>query len=320
MDLLKNIKIKAKHLLATIIVPEADEDKRVYNACKFVLKNKLANLIVFGKSENFDKTFKHSNCKIIDIDILDKRKFVKQLYTLRKHKGLTMQEAEEYIKDRMYLATLMLKNDYADGLVAGATVTTAQVLKPALQIIKAKKNKTIVTGSMILLKKGKEPLIFGDVSLIENPSKEQLGEIALSNADFMHNNLGLTPKVAMLSYSTFGSAKSEMTKKVADACAIAKQKSNFVIDGEMQFDSAFHLPTALKKCPNSKIRGDANVFVFPDLNAGNIGYKIASKLGGYTAVGPVLLNFNKPVNDLSRGSTTEEIINTICLTAIMSQT
>ncbi len=319
MKILKQLNNQAKEINATIILPEANADNRVYEACKIILKQKLAKIIVFGKAEQFDKSFKNKNCQIIDIDSYNKTDFSNQLFELRQHKGMTMQKATELVKKPLYFAMMLLKNNLADGLVAGACNTTADVLLPALQIIKAKSNKSVVTGSTLMIKNGCKPLMFGDVSLIENPTSDQLAEIAISNAEFMQNVMRLTPKVALLSYSTKGSAKNEMVTKVADAVKIANEKSNFLIDGEMQGDSALDKSTAYQKGVKSAVGGEANVLIFPDLNAGNIAYKLTSRLAGYTAIGPIMLNFNKPVNDLSRGSTVEEIVNTVVITKLLTQ-
>jgi len=164
------------------------------------------------------------------------------------------------------------------------------------------------------VKEGFRPLVLGDVSLIEKPTSEQLAEIAVSNGEFMEKVVGETPKIAMLSYSTKGSAKGEMVDHVVNAMNLAKEKCNYLIDGEMQGDTAFDSETARRKGVSEEIAGKANVLIFPDLNAGNIGYKITQRLGGFSAIGPIMLNFNKPVNDLSRGCSVEEIVNTVCIT------
>ena len=317
MKILNELKKQAKQKMSTIILPEANLDERVYSAAKQILKEKIANIIVFGKGEEFDKIFKTKNCQIIDIETSElKKKFSADLYALRKHKGLTKKEANSMVKTPIYFATMMLNSNMADGIVAGAKFSTADILRPALQVIKTKPGKNVVTGNMLMLKKGCEPMLFADVSLIENPTIEQLAEIAISNAEFMQNVLRIEPKVAMLSYSTKGSATSEMVDKVRNATELAK-KSNYKVDGEMQVDSALDIETAKRKGLNGQVKGDANVLVFPDLNAGNIGYKLVSRLGGYVAVGPIMLNFKKPVNDLSRGCTIEEIVNTVCITSLM---
>lgn len=317
METLKKIEKMAKNKQATIVLPEANIDERVRFACEKILKKKLAKIIVLGKVEEFSKVFSSSDCQIIDNENEELLKqFSTELYHLRKHKGLKLAEAKKLVKQPLYFAMMLVKLGYADGVVAGAANSTANVLRPALQIIKTKPNKNIVTGSMLMLKKNEKPLLFGDVALIEQPAIDELAEIAVANAEFMQNVLGETAKVAMLSYSTKGSAKNEMTEKVANATNLAKE-SGYLIDGEMQVDSALDVATASKKGVTSEVGGNANVLIFPDLNAGNIGYKLASRLGKYNAVGPIMLNFNNPVNDLSRGCTVEEIVQTVLITKLL---
>lgn len=319
MKILEEIRERAKNKDLTIVLPEANIDDRVKDACVKILDEGLSKLIVFGKENEFPKSMvSSSNCTIIDIEISDlKDMFAKQLYELRKEKGLTIEEANNLIKVPTYFAMMLLKNNMADGVVAGAKYSTADVLRPGLQIIKTKPGKKIVTGGMLMLKEDKEPLFFGDVSLIENPSSEELSEIAIANAEFMEKVVNVKPKVAMLSYSTKGSAKHVMVDKVRIATELA-QNRGYIIDGEMQVDSALDVATAKKKGITSEVGGQANVLVFPDLNAGNIGYKLVARLGEYVAVGPIMLNFNKPINDLSRGCTVEEIINTVLITKLLA--
>ena len=317
MKILKEIEQRAKSKDVKIILLEANMDERVKSACIQILKDGLSKIVVFGKIEEFSKEFQNPNCEIIDIENSDcLEDFANQLFELRKAKGLTLDEARNLVKTPMYFAMMMLKNNKAEGVVAGAIYSTADVLRPGLQIIKTKQGKKVVTGGMLMLKENENPLFFGDVSLVENPTSEELAEIALASAEFMQNVVGIEPKVAMLSYSTKGSAKSEMVDKVRIATELA-QNQGFMVDGEMQVDSALDLATAKKKGITSEVGGNANVLVFPDLNAGNIGYKLVSRLGGYLAVGPIMLNFNKPINDLSRGCTVEEIINTVLITKLL---
>lgn len=318
MNLIKDIERRAKLTDATIVLPEANIDKRVYSAAKKILKKKLAKIIVLGKKEEFDSTFMSENCQIIDIENYEKRdELAKELYNIRKEKGLTLPKAKKLILDPSYFGVMLVKSGLADGLVAGAVWSTADTLRPALQIIKTKPDKGIVTGAMIMCKANFAPKVFADVSLIENPTAEQLSDIAISSADFAKNVLGLEPRVAMLSYSTKGSADSAMVDKVRTAVSIANKKSDYIIDGEMQVDSALDETVAHHKGVTSAVGGHANVLIFPDLNAGNIGYKLASRLGGCNSIGPIMLNFNKPVNDLSRGCTVDEIVNTVCITKLL---
>ena len=319
MKILNEIRERAKTRDLTIVLPEANMDERVMKACGEILNEGLSKLVVFGNKKEYDeKIYNNPNCKVIDIETSDlKNVLAEKLYELRKEKGLTKEEANVLISKPMYFAMMMLKNNMADGVVAGAKYSTADVLRPGLQIIKTKPGKKVVTGGMLMLKEDERPIFFGDVSLIENPTSEELVEIAEASADFMQKVIDVEPKVAMLSYSTKGSAKHEMVDKVRAATELA-QNRGFLIDGEMQADTALDIATAKKKGITSEVGGNANVLVFPDLNAGNIGYKLVARLGGYIAVGPIMLNFNKPINDLSRGCTVEEIVNTVLITKLLA--
>lgn len=317
MKVLEEIKQRAKSKNYTIVLPEANLDERVYNACIKILDEGLSKIIVFGKENEFSSVFNNTNCTIIDIEnYANLEEFANQLYELRKHKGMTEEDAKKLIKTPTYFAMMLVKNGLADGVVAGAKYSTADTLRPALQIIKTKPGKKMVTGNTLMIKDGVSPLVLGDVSLIEQPDAETLAEIAIANAEFMEKVLQIEPKVAMLSYSTKGSARHEMVDKVVEATKIAQQ-SRFKIDGEMQADSALDIDTARRKGITSEVGGNANVLIFPDIDAGNIGYKITARLGGYTAIGPIMLNFNKPVNDLSRGCTVDEIVQTVLITKLL---
>lgn len=317
MNILKEIIKKTKSINATIVLPEAHLDERVKAAAEIILKKKLSKIIVFGKEIDYPSIFKSENCQIIDMQTYEKLdELTSSLFELRKAKGMTEEDAKTYIQNPAYFAMMLLKNGLADGVVAGAKFSTADTLRPALQIIKTKPNKKVVTGNMLMVKKGFRPLVFGDVSLIEKPDSETLSEIAISNAEFMEKVVGVEPKIAMLSYSTKGSAKGEMIDLVTTATNLAKQKSNYKIDGEMQADTCFDEVVAKRKGIAGELAGKANVLIFPDLNAGNIGYKLTQRLGGFSAIGPIMLNFNKPVNDLSRGCSVDEIVNTVCITKL----
>lgn len=318
MNVLNELKKRAKNKTATIVLPETDLDERVLQAVLEIAKKKLCKVIVFGDYQNYDEVIQTSeNVEIINIKTSpQKTNFATKLFELRKHKGMTLEDANKLIEDRIYFAMMLVKVGKADGVVAGAKYSTADVLRPALQIVKVKPGKKIVTGGMLMIKANTNPLFFADVSLVERPTSDELAEIALGSAEFMKNVVGVEPKVAMLSFSTRGSAKHEMVDKVRNATILAQNKG-YLVDGEMQVDSALDEITAKKKGIKSAVGGNANVLIFPDLNAGNIGYKLVSRLGGYQAVGPIMLNFNKPVNDLSRGCTVEEIINTIVITKLL---
>ena len=326
MNLLNEIIEKAKQKQGKIILPEALKDARVMEAVKDVLNKKLSNLILFGKKSDYSKEISSNPMvEIIDIDnFAEKESLAEKLYELRKEKGMTLTEAKEKINDELIFSNMLIKTNYATGMVAGAYYTTADVLRPALQIVKAKKGRKTISGSMLLIdneQKAGRPsfMVFSDVSLVENPTTEQLSEIAISAGEFVEKVIGVEPKIAFLSYSSKGSAKSEMTEKVVNATNLAKSNSSYLIDGEMQFDSAVDSAVAKKKKVDLTVGGQANVFIFPDLNAGNISYKIASRLGGYLAIGPITNNFARPVNDLSRGCTAEEIVYTVAITKLQAE-
>ena len=311
----------AKQKPGTIILPEANLDERVKKAAEYVVKNKITNIIVFGTKSDFSSLLTKSPlCQIIDINTYEKLpEFTETLYELRKEKGLTKNQAQKLILNPIYFSMVMLHMGLASGVVAGASFTTADTIRPALQLIKAKNGKQLVTGSTLMIKENHPILLFGDVSLIEKPDEKVLSEIAIANAEFMDKVVGLDPKVALLSYSTKGSAVSDSVNCVQKATRLAKRHKKYAIGGEMQVDCALDEQTAKRKGAGLKVAGKANVLIFPDLNAGNIGYKLASYLGGYTAIGPLMLNLKKPVNDLSRGSTVLEIVATICLTKLQAE-
>ncbi|MBR6779291.1 MAG: phosphotransacetylase [Clostridia bacterium] len=318
MKLIKNLRKQAKQINSIVLLPEANIDKRVYSACEFLLKNKLSKIAVFGKPNEFGKIFQDKTwCQIIDTTTINKTKYAKKLFKLREHKGMTLEQATSLLDNPQYLSMMLLKDKKVNAVVAGAVWSSAETLKPALQIIKTKKGKNKCFASMLMLKKGKRPLVFSDIALIQQPSAEDLSEIAISSAEFMDKVLGLNPKVAMLSFSTYGSAKGEMVDLVKNATILAQKKSNYDIQGEIQVDVALDVKTAKFKGATSTNAGKSNVLVFPDLNSGNIGYKLVSKLAGYQAVGPIILNFNQPVEDLSRGCTKEEVINTVCIAKLL---
>ena len=326
MNIIETLIQRAKKISGKIVLPEALEDVRVMNAVEMIVDEKLSELVVFGKPENYSEKVRNSGLvEIIDMEnYADMDNLVNVLYEKRKNKGMTVEVARETLKQPIYFAMMLLEVGVASGLVAGAKYTTGDTLRPGLQIIKTKPDKNLVAGSVLLVRNDigendtrPEVLLFADASLNENPTSEQLVDIALGGAEFMKNVLDIEPKVAFLSYSTKGSAKNELVDKMQNATRLTLEKnSGFMIDGEMQFDCAVNLATAKQKGITSEVGGNANVLVFPDLNAGNISYKIAARLGGYTAIGPIMINFKKPVNDLSRGCTAEEIVKTVAITKL----
>lgn len=320
MKILDEILNRAKEKSGKIILPETLVDERIMRALEKIVELGLTDAIVFGKADDYSKKVRNSDrVTIIDIDNYPKiNEMANALYELRKNKGMTEDEARDLIKKPIYFSCMMLKLNMADGIVAGAKYTTADTLRPALQIVKTEEGKNIVAGSVLLLRdEAPDLLLFCDAGLNENPTAEQLVDIAIGGADFIKNVIKREPKVAFLSYSTMGSAKNELVDKMQTATRLAKEKNTgYLIDGEMQFDCAIDKTTARRKGVTSDVGGEANVMVFPDLNAGNISYKIASRLGGYLAIGPIMVNFKKPVNDLSRGCSVDEIVLTIAITKL----
>lgn len=317
MNIIDRFYEQAKNVQGWICLPEALLDNRVMEACKILVDEKLSNVVLVGEEDKFPAEFiNNPNVKIVNPNSYSRKsQMIEILMEKRKNKGMTYEDAEKWLQDIRYFSTMLLEMHEADGMVLGAYYSSADALRPALQIVKAKQG-SLVTGSMLMCREDrKEPLLFLDVSLNENPNAEELSQIGIEGAKFYEQVVGEKAKVAFLSYSTYGSANSDMVTKVRDAVNIAKT-SKYIVDGEMQFDSATVPSVAKIKCPNSTIKGDANVLVFPDLNAGNIGYKIAQRLGGFEAVGPIMLNFRYPVNDLSRGCSTKDIVDTVVITKL----
>lgn len=328
MNFLESMVLKAKSNRKTIVLPES-EDIRTLKATEEILKQGIANVILIG---NKDKIIKDSSgldisdAKIVDISKFEQYElYAQKLTELRKHKGMTIEKARETLQNKLYFGIMMVKMGEADGMVAGAINSTGATLLPALQIIKTAPGTKKVSAFFIMCVPDCEygssgTFAFGDCGLNENPDVETLSEIAISTAKSFTVLTGETAKVAMLSYSSFGSAESELTKKVIDATILAKEKApNLAIDGELQLDAAIDLKAAKKKAPDSKVAGNANVLIFPDLNAGNIGYKLVERLAKAEAYGPILSGIAKPVNDLSRGCSFEDIIGVVAITAVQAQ-
>jgi phosphate acetyltransferase len=328
MSFIDEIKQKAKFSKKKIILPEAT-DLRVLTAASIAAKEGIADIILVGKKEEILKAAGNidlSQVTIVDSETSEKREeYIESFYELRKTKGLNKEQAREILKDPVYFGIMMIKQNEADGMVSGAIHSSADTLRPALQIIKSAAGTQLVSSFFVMVIPDCEygeggVFLFSDCGLNENPNAEQLSEIAISSAHTMKNLLGITPIVAMLSYSTYGSANSEFTKKVIQATALAKQKApELLIDGEMQVDAALVASAARYKAPDSLVAGQANVLIFPDLNAGNIGYKLTERLAKAQAYGPITQGLAKPINDLSRGCKAEDIVGVIAITAIQAQ-
>ena len=318
MDIIERLYNRSKNKKGKILLPEALLDERVMQASIRLVADKFCELVLIGKKEQFPIELKNSPLvRIIDPSNYDRIDEMVKLFMVKRSKcNYTYEQAREALCDPRYFATMLLEMKEADGMVLGAYYTSADALRPALQIIKGKAGKMVVGSMLINREDFVEPHLYLDVSLNENPNADQLADIGVVGADFYYNVLNREPKVAFMSYSTFGSANGELVEKVRTASSKAKESSNYIIEGEMQFDAATVPSVSNAKCPSSKIMGRANVFVYPDLNCGNIAYKIAQRIGNCEATGPIMLNFRYPVNDLSRGCSVTDIYNTVVITKL----
>ena len=330
MSFIENVKIRAKSNIKTIVLPEAT-DKRTLEATSIVLKEEFAKIILVGNKEEILKISKENNLDISKATIIEPRdsekydEYAEAFYELRKAKGMTIEKAKELMLDSVYFGMMMVKKGDADGLVSGAIHSTADTLRPALQILKTAPNTKLVSAFFVMVVPDCEygnngVFVFGDCGLNENPDSEALSEIAISSAKSYKQLIGEEAKVAMLSYSTYGSAKSEATEKVIEATKLVKQKQPEIdVDGELQLDAAIVPEVGKSKAPESKIAGNANTLIFPDLGAGNIGYKLVQRLGKAEAYGPLCQGIAKPVNDLSRGCSSQDIVGVVAITAVQAQ-
>jgi len=304
-----------------IVLPEGN-DERILLAAVKLYEEGIVTPLLLGSRDNLQAIADKIGVKIDGIELIDPEnasitnELVQQFVERRKGK-VTIEQAREQLRNVNYFGTMLVYTGYASGLVSGAAHTTAETVRPALQIIKTKPGVSKTSGAFIMVR-GEERLVFADCAITIAPTSEDLAEIAVESAKTAQA-FGLQPKVAMLSFSTKGSASSPETEKVANATKLAQEKApNVIIDGEFQFDAAFVPTISKKKAPDSPIQGDANVFVFPSLEAGNIGYKLTERLGGFEAIGPILQGLNKPVNDLSRGCSSEDVYKLVLMTAAQS--
>ena len=327
MRLLDEIMQRAKNNPQRIVLPEGTEI-RTLKAADIILGEKAAKLILIGNAEEIHKIAAENELKNIgEATIIDPetypemKKYSDLLFEIRKSKGMTPEDAEKLAKDPLYLACLMIKNGDADGELAGAQNTTGNVLRPAFQIVKTKPGIKIVSGALLMFTPAEEfgekgLFVFADCAVNPNPNAEELASIAVSTAETAKQIAGFEPKVAMLSFSTKGSAQHELVDKVVEATRIAKEMApELMIDGEMQADAALVASVGKSKAPGSPVAGEANVLVFPDLQSGNIAYKLVERLSGAKAIGPVLQGIAAPINDLSRGCSVEDIVRMITITA-----
>ena len=330
MNFIDEIKQRAKKEIKTIILPEA-EDKRVLEAAKQVMEEGFAKIVLVGNKEKVNVKANKFNIDLSGIEIVDPassekyEEYVQRFYELRKEKGMTIEKAKEFMLDSVYYGMMMVKMGEADGLVSGAAHSTSDTLRPALQILKTAHNTKLVSAFFLMVVPNCEYgdngiFVFADSGLNQYPTSDELSEIAISSAKSYENLVQKEAKVAMLSYSTFGSAKSEYTQKVIDATNLVKEKDpELKVEGELQLDAAIVPEVAKSKAPESKVAGSANVLVFPNLDAGNIGYKLVQRFAKAEAYGPLCQGIAKPVNDLSRGCSSNDIVGVVAITAVQSQ-
>ena len=331
MTFIEKLKEKAKKDIKTIILPES-EDVRVLKAASKVMEEGFAKIILIGDKNETLKRANENDISLAGIKIINPKasekfeEYANSFYELRKAKGMTLEKARETLLEPIYFGMMMVKQGDSDGLVSGACHSTANTLRPALQILKTAPGTKLVSAFFAMVVPNCEygengVFIFGDSGLVENPTAEELSEIAISSSKSFHQLTGADPKVAMLSYSTYGSAHSELTEKVIEATKLLKEKEpNLICDGELQLDAAIIPEIAKSKAPNSPLKGEANVLIFPDLNAGNIGYKLVQRLAKAEAYGPLCQGIAKPVNDLSRGCNSDDIVGVVAITCVQAQT
>ena len=320
MDLFDNLKQKVAGANKTIVFPEGQEP-RIFRAAIRLKNDGLVVPILLGKVDEIKQNAENEGVDLGDIELIDPNTYPEDKFAemveafVERRKGKnTKEQAETMLRDVNYFGTMLVYMDKADGLVSGAIHSTGDTVRPELQIIKTKPGVSRTSGAFVMVK-GDERYLFADCAININPGAQELAEIAVESANTA-KIFDIDPQVAMLSFSTMGSAKSDEVTKVQEAVKLAKELApNEKIDGELQFDAAFVPVVAKQKAPESEVAGHANVFIFPELQSGNIGYKIAQRLGGFEAIGPVLQGLNKPVSDLSRGSVEEDVYKVAIITA-----
>lgn len=326
---IQDVLARAKQHYKTIVLPEG-EDLRVLKAAHLINKDKICKIILLGNEKQIKVDFAQNGWDINGIEIINPetspklKEYADLLFELRKNKGMTEEEALKTAQNYNYFGTLMIKSGDADGMVSGANHSTADTVRPALQIIKSA-HKDRGVSSFLVMVSNDRPYVFADCAITINPTAKELADIALESS-LSAIRFGFEPKVAMLTFSTYGSGKGEQVDKVVEASKLAREALNseefkdlhIELDGELQADAALDEVVAKKKAPASHVAGRANVLVFPNLEAGNIGYKLLQRLGGCEAYGPMLQGLNAPVNDLSRGAFAEDIVGVIAITALQA--